>query len=95
MWTIERVWIPFLNLQRCETGIENLYFVVNPNLFTIVYPESMATTFSTPSVADGKEKISDPINMVVSSKEHKWWLDSIDHKITPEVSWPISRMKDP
>ncbi|KAM0315473.1 hypothetical protein ACHAO8_003872 [Botrytis cinerea] len=44
----------------------------------------MATTFSTPSVADGKEKISDPINTVVSSKEHKWWLDSIDHKITPE-----------
>ncbi|TEY32377.1 hypothetical protein BOTCAL_0739g00020 [Botryotinia calthae] len=45
----------------------------------------MATTLSTPSVADGKEKISDPTNTVVSSKGHKWWLDSIDHKITPEI----------
>ncbi|TGO75077.1 hypothetical protein BELL_0236g00160 [Botrytis elliptica] len=44
----------------------------------------MATTMPTPSAADGKEKISDPINSVVPSKEHKWWLDNIDHKITPE-----------
>ncbi|THV47612.1 hypothetical protein BGAL_0299g00010 [Botrytis galanthina] len=44
----------------------------------------MATTMPKLSVAEGKEKISDPINRVVPSKEHKWWLDSIDHKITPE-----------
>ncbi|TGO11196.1 hypothetical protein BTUL_0115g00150 [Botrytis tulipae] len=44
----------------------------------------MTTTTPKPFVAEDKEKISDPVNRVVPSKEHKWWLDSIDHKITPE-----------
>ncbi|KAF7905606.1 uncharacterized protein EAF01_006127 [Botrytis porri] len=44
----------------------------------------MATALSTVLVVDDMEKISDPINRVVPSKEYKWWPKNIDHKITPE-----------
>ncbi|APA07193.1 hypothetical protein SS1G_04080 [Sclerotinia sclerotiorum 1980 UF-70] len=44
----------------------------------------MATTLSPPTVADSKEKISDPMDTVIPSKEYKWWLNNIDHLTTPE-----------
>ncbi|KAI9650138.1 hypothetical protein NHQ30_000151 [Ciborinia camelliae] len=44
----------------------------------------MTATLSPPTIADSKEKISDPMDTVVPSKEYKWWLDNIDHVITPE-----------
>ncbi|KAJ8070595.1 hypothetical protein OCU04_000969 [Sclerotinia nivalis] len=44
----------------------------------------MATTLSAPTVADSKEKISDPMDTVIPSKEYKWWLNNIDHLITPQ-----------
>ncbi|KAA8576382.1 hypothetical protein EYC84_006513 [Monilinia fructicola] len=43
----------------------------------------MASTLPVPTVADSKEKISDPMDPVVPSKEYKWWHENIDHVITP------------
>jgi hypothetical protein len=33
--------------------------------------------------------VSDPVAEKKPSKDYPWWVDNIDHKITPEVSYYI------